>query len=145
MPEEVVRNTSFSGGIAMKCQFIHSFIHLTEWIFCFFGFWCFQRFALPVLVDDHISLLLSFKNVSKWKLSATFTNRLLRLRFFTQFAWIQSMSTVIGFPTKSCTTLTNVFQLRWTVMLFARFMLMSKQICLSSKNQAALTYKCFIS
>ena len=26
MPEEVVRNTSFSGGIAMKYQFIHSFI-----------------------------------------------------------------------------------------------------------------------
>ena len=25
MPEEVVRNTSFSGGIAMKYQFIHSF------------------------------------------------------------------------------------------------------------------------
>ena len=27
MPEEVVRNTSFSGGNAMKYQFIHSFIH----------------------------------------------------------------------------------------------------------------------
>ena len=26
MPEEVVRNTSFSGGNAMKYQFIHSFI-----------------------------------------------------------------------------------------------------------------------
>ena len=33
MPEEVVRNTSFSGGIAMKYQFIHSFVkqeHLLE-------------------------------------------------------------------------------------------------------------------
>ena len=27
LPEEVVRNTSFSVGIAMKYQFIHSFIH----------------------------------------------------------------------------------------------------------------------
>ena len=41
MPEEVVRNTFFSGGIAMKYQFIHSFIicwlvpeivlHVTKW------------------------------------------------------------------------------------------------------------------
>ena len=29
MHEEVVRNTSFSGGIAMKYQFIHSFINMS--------------------------------------------------------------------------------------------------------------------